>query len=423
VAWWKRHWYKFAASYDAPAAAVQSNPTAILLGVGSLVAGLLAIGYVPELAAISQLRMAWLPAAFATAGASCSYLAWRRKATGPVGTACMLLDTTLYTTSLSLAAVLCASPFSVGFAIALALFLLAFPSRMYALTWPIAVAMCGPPLLTLIMGREALVGVVVWAACSVALTSAYRNGQQRALKAQNESLRNALGAADEVVERGMQTALAASLLDIGHFLHELRNLRASQQANLQFVHEEGGLQGDALEALEEIISAQADQNQLISDAVERLRRKAQPAREPFVLNDVLTEFVSNRTDSFPVDLDMQGPRFLIEGDTEHVRAVMTNLVRNARKAGAARVQVQLRPNADAKSVRLVVRDDGPGLQDKQIEELFKPFAGHADRTGLGLYLASRYISLLGGRIEVSNHPEGGAMFRLDLPGRSLNLVK
>lgn len=420
VTWYKRHWDAFAASYDAPAAAVQSSPKAILLGVGSLVVGLLAIGYLPAVASVAQLRMAWLPAATAVAGACCSYAAWRHKATGRIGTACMLLDTSLYSSSLSLAAVLSEGPFAVGFAIALALFLLAFPARVYSLTWPIALAMSGPPLLvSLALGRDPLVGVVVWAACTVALTTSYRNGQQRSLRAQNESLRNALGAADEVAERVMETALAASLVDIGHFLHELRNLRAAQQANLQFVREEGSLNQDALEALDEAIAAQTQENELIADAIERLRRKAQPARESFVLHDVVSEFVRSRGDSFVV-VDLQAPPFLIRGDKEHVRAVLTNLVRNADKAGASKVSVKILPNADSKSVQVVVHDDGPGLPEEQLQEMFRPFAGPADRTGLGLYLASRYVSLLGGRIAASNHAEGGAAFRVDLPGRFVN---
>jgi signal transduction histidine kinase len=372
---------------------------------------------VPVLAEVSELRMPWLPAGFAVAGALCSYTAWRQRATGTLGTACMLLDTALYTTSLSLAAVLSISPFSVGFAIALALFLLTFPARVYALTLLIAVAMSGPPLLiTSLMGHDLLAGVVIWAACTVALTSTYRTGQQRALREQNERLRSALGAADQVAEQSMETALAASLLDIGHFLHELRNLRAVQQTNLQFVREEGGLQGETLEALEEAITAQTAENRLITDAIERLRRKANPARESFALHDVLSEFVHSQPGSFRIELDLEGPPFFIRGDREHVRAVLSNLVRNAERAGATRVRLGLSPNADSKSALLVVEDNGPGLREAQVKDLFKPFVGNAGGTGLGLYLTSRYVRLLGGRIEASNRAEGGAAFRVVLPG-------
>ncbi len=418
--WLQAQWDKFATSYDAPAAAVQSSPSVILLSIGSLVTGFLTIGYAPGLAALSEFRSPWLPAALAVAGAFCSYTAWKHKATGRVGTACMFLDTLLYTTALSLAAVLTVSPFSVGFAIALALFLIGFPARVYALTAALAVAVCTPPLLiTILLEREPLVVVVMWAGCTVALALSRRTGQQRALREQNERLRSALGAADRVADQSMEAALAASLLDIGHFLHELRNLRAVQQTNLQFVKEEGGVQGEALEALDDAITAQTLENQLITRAIDALREKSKPTQESFVLHDAVKEFANERADRFPVELELESPKFSIRGDRQHVKAVLNNLIRNAEDAGATRARVALRANSDAKSVLLVVEDNGPGLKEHQIPDLFRPFVdgGRPDGTGLGLYLTRRYVNLLGGTIEASNGPQGGACFRILVPAR------
>lgn len=420
--WLQSQWSKFATSYDAPAAAVQSSPSVILLAVGSLVTGFLTIGYAPGLAALSEFRSPWLPAAFAVAGAFCSYNAWKHKSAGRVGTACMFLDTLLYTTALSLAAVLTVSPFSVGFAIALALFLMGFPARVYALTGALAVAICTPPLLIAIaLERDPLVVFVMWAGCTVALALSRRTGQQRALREQNERLRSALGAADRIADQSMEAALAASLLDIGHFLHELRNLRAVQQTNLQFVKEEGGVQGEALEALDDAIAAQALENQLITRAIDALRERAKPSQETFVLHDAVKEFASERADKFPleVELELGSPKFSIRGDRQHVKAVLNNLVRNAEKAGATRARVELKANPDARSVLLVVEDNGPGLKQHQIPDLFRPFVagGRPDGTGLGLYLTRRYVNLLGGTIEASNGAKGGACFRILVPAR------
>lgn len=397
---------------------VQSNPKAILIGIGSLVAGYLAIGYVPAIASLAGLRDPWIPALFAILGAFCSYLAWRHQATGPIGSTCMLLDTALYTSSLTLAAVRSEYPFSLGFSIALALFLLAFPSRVYSLTWLIALATTGPSVvITALWGHDATVALVVWAACSLAITASYRTGQQRALVQQNLRLRNALGTADQVAEHTMETALAASLLDIGHFLHELRNLRAVEQTNLQFVREEGKLEGDVLEALDDAIAAQDKENALISEAIERLRRKATPAKESFSLHDVLSNFVHEQPEGLALTLDFQAPPFQMQGDPRHVLAVLSNLIRNSQRAGATQARIALEATANAKAVALVVEDNGPGLRESQIPELFKPFTSYGEGLGLGLYLTSRYVQLLGGQIEGENRPSGGAVFRILLPGK------
>jgi len=392
----------------------------IVLGSGSVIAAILACGYIPALAAISHLRMAWVPALVGGLGAACSYTAFRNKATGRVGTLCMWMDTLLYTTTFSLAAVLSSEPFSLGFAIALTLFLLYFPARTYALTVPLTIAMCGPPVtITLLLGRDALVSVVVWAACTVALTTAHRTGQKRAHEAERQQLIHALGAAERVADQSMEAALAASLVDIGHFLHELRNARAAQQANLQFVLEEGGLEGELRKALEEAIDAQAEENKLVAAAIERLRRKGRPRSTDFALQDVLREFVRTHRTPLSVTLGIDAPAFVVQGDPEHIKAVLANLVRNAEKAGAANLKILLRANADSKSVSLVVQDDGPGFDSRHLPDLFKPFPelGRPDGTGLGLYLCRRYVDLLGGTIEAVNRPERGAMFRIVLPGQ------
>ncbi len=418
--WFQAHWSKFAASYDAPAAAVQSSPKAIVLGVGSLTLAILASGYVPALASISHLRAAYLPALLACGGAVCTYNAWRHQATGRIGTACMWMDTFLYTSALSLTVVLSEGPFAVGFAIALALFILGFPARVYALNWPIAVAMCGPPVvLTVALERDTLIGVIVWAACTLALTTSQRTGQRRALVTQNAELRSALGAADRLADQSMEAALTAALVDIGHFLHELRNVRAAQQANLQYVLEEGGLQGETRKAIEEAIASQTQENQLVAAAIDRLRRKGRPSQSDFVLHDVLREFAKAQAGPVRVTLALQAPRFLVRGNPEHVSAILQNLTRNSAKAGSTQVDILVKANSDSKSVILLVQDNGPGLRDDQLAGLFRPFpeGGRSDGTGLGLYLTRRYVDLLGGHIDASNREGGGAVFRMLLPGR------
>ena len=70
------------------------------------------------------------------------------------------------------------------------------------------------------------------------------------------------------------------------------------------------------------------------------------------------------------------------------------------------------------AVHLQVRDTGPGIPDKVLTRVFDPFFTTKeveDGVGLGLSICYRIVSRLGGRIEASNHPEGGAVFSVWLP--------
>lgn len=65
-----------------------------------------------------------------------------------------------------------------------------------------------------------------------------------------------------------------------------------------------------------------------------------------------------------------------------------------------------------------VFDNGPGLSDEALERIFDPFYTTKDPgegTGLGLFISSRLVEGMGGRIEVENCADAGARFTLLFP--------
>jgi signal transduction histidine kinase len=75
-------------------------------------------------------------------------------------------------------------------------------------------------------------------------------------------------------------------------------------------------------------------------------------------------------------------------------------------------------------VKITVRDHGPGIPPEALERVFERFyKADASRTrkesegsGLGLSIARAIVEAHGGRLEASNHPQGGAAFTVFLPG-------
>ncbi|SIS86924.1 ATP-binding protein [Neptunomonas antarctica] len=108
------------------------------------------------------------------------------------------------------------------------------------------------------------------------------------------------------------------------------------------------------------------------------------------------------------------------GDIVRIEQVMVNLIGNAIQAMESlpdkRIDITLTYH-DTKQV-LDVRDYGPGIPDEELGRVFEPFyttkkAGQG--LGLGLSISYRIIDSLGGELSVSNHSEGGALFKLALP--------
>ncbi|QNP71198.1 HAMP domain-containing histidine kinase [Streptomyces roseirectus] len=110
---------------------------------------------------------------------------------------------------------------------------------------------------------------------------------------------------------------------------------------------------------------------------------------------------------------------LVETDPRRVERVLTNLVTNALRHGAAPVTVDVDRCGDGPVVR--VRDHGPGFPLDALAVLttsgpqrFRTGCASAG-TGLGLSIAAGQTRLLGARLTFRNHPEGGAEAVLRLP--------
>src|SRR5262249_32114331 len=130
---------------------------------------------------------------------------------------------------------------------------------------------------------------------------------------------------------------------------------------------------------------------------------------------------------FEVTLDPSLPRVVI--DPEQLRQVLMNLLRNASQAmkGRGKVAVSTRvrfgrgtrsggPASDEPFVELTVADNGPGISQKVLENLFMPFFTTKEKgTGLGLAISQRIVQGAGGRIDVRSYEGKGSTFSIVLP--------
>jgi len=103
----------------------------------------------------------------------------------------------------------------------------------------------------------------------------------------------------------------------------------------------------------------------------------------------------------------------VTADRTQLFRVFANLVKNAAEAGAKTATIAL---VGKEPLILEVRDDGPGLPQKALENLFRPFAGsvRAGGTGLGLSIAREILNAHGGSIELARTGPDGTVFRVTL---------
>jgi len=106
--------------------------------------------------------------------------------------------------------------------------------------------------------------------------------------------------------------------------------------------------------------------------------------------------------------------------------VFLNIVMNAEHAiasvgygGRIELTTAVAPSGDR--VIATVRDTGPGIPEDGLSRIFEPFYTTKEvgkGTGLGLAIAYGIVQDHGGQIVAANHPDGGAMFTVELPTSS-----
>ncbi len=127
-----------------------------------------------------------------------------------------------------------------------------------------------------------------------------------------------------------------------------------------------------------------------------------------------------------LSLDAEPRLPLIQGNEDQLRRLMYNLVENAikytPKNGMA--EVLLRPGPKAKTIRLLVRDNGPGISSEHLPHVFERFyraetsapkSGAVRGSGLGLAIARSIVESHNGEIGVSSQPGNGTTFWVDFP--------
>jgi two-component system, NtrC family, nitrogen regulation sensor histidine kinase GlnL len=218
----------------------------------------------------------------------------------------------------------------------------------------------------------------------------------------------------------LPSALSAALKGLAH---ELRNPLAGLKGAAQLLSRRAS--DNASRELTELIESEVAR---LTELIDRLL-SPQPLRRHETLNiHVVLERVLRLAESdagwavkLIRDYDPSLPE--LSGDADRLTQAVWNLVRNAIEAGAANVGLRTRVEygvrigdiAHAKALRLEINDDGRGVPESLVEQLFLPLvSGRAEGTGLGLALAQQVAREHRGSLTYRSRP-GHTVFTLLLP--------
>ncbi len=217
-------------------------------------------------------------------------------------------------------------------------------------------------------------------------------------------------------------ALSASLA------HEIRNPLAAIRSAVEQLA--GRVEDDPDDRiLAELVVRESERlNRLLSEFLDFSRVRA-TRFETLDLLDVVGQarrFVMEHPAARGVVIEVGGEPVVLEADPDLLHRVATNLMLNAAQAldgrGHIAVSVGTVSPADAptgpveRRIRLVIKDNGPGIPEPVRERLFEPFVtGRPGGTGLGLAIVQRAVAAHRGIILVDSAPGAGTTFSIFLP--------
>ena len=208
--------------------------------------------------------------------------------------------------------------------------------------------------------------------------------------------------------------------------HEVRNPLNAIGLNAELLAEE--LEGAAPEAraLCAAISREVDRLNAVTEEYLRFARPPRASGGRLELAELcgsLLDFLAPELAAAKVEVRRELATGLpsVLGDEGPLRAVLLNLVRNAREAmvggGTLTVAAGRLPAADGQgeAVELTVRDTGSGIRPEDLARIFDPFFSTKERgTGLGLAFVQQVVQEQGGTIRCESEPGRGTTFTLRL---------
>lgn len=249
---------------------------------------------------------------------------------------------------------------------------------------------------------------------------------QQEVHEREQAQRELMRAQDEVVQAGKLTALGTMSASISHELNQpLAAIRSyADNARVLLDHQRTEDARGNLEQISDLTTRMASIIAHLKAYARGARRAPENVQLQPAIEDALS-MVASRRRAMNVELlrDVPDAPLWVQAGETRLRQILGNLLTNALDALAEKApprRLWVIASQDQHGVTLTLRDNGPGFFEDALAHAHEPFfttKTTAKGLGLGLAICDNLLRALGGRLEMGNHLEGGAVVRLHLlPG-------
>ncbi len=233
------------------------------------------------------------------------------------------------------------------------------------------------------------------------------------------------GSFNEMLERledsraELDSSVTAQRQLVADASHELRTPVTSLRTNVEVLLSGAQLDDDDRDRLlADVVEQSEELSALVTDLIEVARGDTPPSNiEDMRLDRLVEEGVDRaRRNTTDVEFVENLRPVSVQGSPERLMRAINNLLDNAALHGGRRGPVEVTVDGTG----LTVRDHGDGIPEADLPHVFDRFFRGANSrsrqgSGLGLAIVSQVAHQHRGTISAANAPDGGAVFRLQLP--------
>ena len=180
-----------------------------------------------------------------------------------------------------------------------------------------------------------------------------------------------------------------------------------------------------VERIERLIT---DYSQMLKDEASLSRAKMTKIDLSYVVNSVVEDFntdLANSNKNIKINIshsNLNGSNLNVLGVESKLEQIIANLLDNAVSFSPSNSKITVFYGSKKKDVQLIIEDEGPGFNEKNIDKVFNRFYSNrpenfGEHSGLGLNIVKNIIELHGGSIMISNQSgnKKGARIEVLLP--------
>jgi signal transduction histidine kinase len=191
--------------------------------------------------------------------------------------------------------------------------------------------------------------------------------------------------------------------------HDLRSPLTAMRVRAEMVDED--------ETRESLVASIEEMQEMVDATLAFARGMASSeVYETVDLKTYLKQLQADMIDGFTLDT---ANSISVRLRPQSVRRALRNIIENAQRYGGG---AEVTFVHDAEYVQIRVSDNGPGVPEAELEQVFEPFfrleksrSRETGGTGLGLSIARTIVRAHGGEVALTNRTEGGLLVTVTLP--------